>query len=505
MTTAADATRPSLTRQAGALASGSFATQVLAVVMLIALARLVSKAELGGYQQLALLYGILQPLLVGGIPAALLYFVPRSADPAEARAWLGHAYLLLGSSGLAVSVAFALARVPLADALGNPALADPLLVYAPLPFFAFMASVATTGLVAVRRAGVAAALSAFSGALTLVAVLVAVAIEPDTAHMAAGLVVAAACSAVVSTYAVQRIVGIAFRRADVARGMRALLVYGVPLALTGLVGRLAWQFDRLVVSHEFSAAVFAVYAIGAVELPITSIIQQSINAVLVPALSERYAAGDVDGMAALWRRAIRRSSLILLPTFVFFMLIAGEFIALLFGAGFSDSTSVFRIYLLLVPIRVATYGIITQAIGRTRINLMGSFLFLGANAILVLALVGPLGLEGPALGTVLATAALAIYYLVRLRAVLTLSIRALFPWSLLAANLAVSALAGVPVALLILAGVDGPLQLLLGGVLYGACYVGLMLAARRFDAQEIEWGRQLLRTLLGRRRLSAGG
>ena len=162
MTTAANATRPSLTRQAGALASGSFATQVLAVIMLMALARLVSKPELGGYQQLALIYGILQPLLIGGIPAALLYFVPRSDDAVEQRVWLGHAYLLLGSSGFAISVLFALARQPLADALGNPALAGPLLVYAPLPFFAFIASVATTGLVAVRHAGVAAALSAFT-------------------------------------------------------------------------------------------------------------------------------------------------------------------------------------------------------------------------------------------------------------------------------------------------------------------------------------------------------
>lgn len=503
MTTAANATRPSLTRQAGALASGSFATQVLAVVMLMALARLVTKPELGGYQQLALIYGILQPLLIGGIPAALLYFVPRSDDPEQQRVWLGHAYLLLGSSGLAISVLFALARHPLADALGNPALAGPLLVYAPLPFFAFVASVATTGLVAVRHAGVAAALSALTGALTLVTVLVGVAIVPDASHMAAGLVVAAACSAVVSTYAVQRIVGIAFRRADAARGMRALLAYGLPLALTGLVGRLAWQFDRLVVSRDFTAAVFAVYAIGAVELPITSIIQQSVNAVLVPALSERFAVGDIHGMAALWRRAIRRSSLILLPTFVFFMLTAEEFITLLFGSGFAGSTSVFRIYLLLVPIRVATYGIITQAIGRTRINLMGSFLFLGANAILVLALVGPLGLNGPALATVLATAALAIYYLVRLRSVLELSIRALFPWSLLAGNLAVSALAGVPLVLVIAAGVDGPLQLLLGGVLYAACYVGLMLVTRRLDGQEIEWGRQLLRVLARRPRLSS--
>jgi O-antigen/teichoic acid export membrane protein len=497
-------TRPSLTRQAGALASGSFATQLLSVALLVALARLVSKPELGGYQQLALIYGILQPLLVGGIPAALLYFVPRTDDPAERRAWLGHAYLLLGASGLAISVVFALARQPLADALGNPALAAPLLVYAPHPFFAFIAAVASTALVAVRRAGVAAALNAFAGIATLVTVLVAVAIEPDTTHMAAGLVIGAAVAAAVSTVTVQRIVGISLRRADAVRASRALLAYGLPLALTGLAGRLAWQFDRLVVSREFSAAVFAVYAVGAVELPITAIVQQSINAVLVPALTERNAAGDVGGMVALWRRAICRSSLVLLPVFVFFMLTAAELIRLLFGSAYESSTSVFRIYLLLVPIRVATYGIITQAIGRTTINLVGSILLLVLNAIFVLALVGPLGLNGPALGTVLATTGLAIYYLVRLRSVLGVGIGALFPWAPLAANLGLSALAGVPVVLLMIAGAGGVLLLVAGGALYGLAYIGLLLATRRLDAREIEWGARLLHALGLRWRLSPG-
>jgi O-antigen/teichoic acid export membrane protein len=494
MSTAEHATRPSLTRQAGALATGALGTQVLAIVLLVALARLVSKPELGGYQQISLIYGILQPLLVGGIPAALLYFVPRSHDLAEKRVWVGNSYLLLGASGLAISIVIAVARVPIADAIGNPDLAGPLLVYAPHPFFAFVTSIASTALVAVRRAGVAAILTTFTGALTLVAVLVAVAIEPNTAHMAAGLVVSAACAAVVSTFAVYRIVGVSFRRADATRGVRTLLAYGLPLALTGLVGRVAWQFDRLVVSHRFSPALFAVYAIGAVELPITSIVQQSVNAVLVPALSERYAANDLHGMAALWRRAIRRTSLVLLPAFVFFMIAAEPTMVVFFGSGYADSVSIFRIYLLLVPIRVATYGIITQAIGRTRINLMGSFLFLGVNAILVLALVGPLGLKGPALGTVLATAALAGYYLIRLRSVLGMSIRALFPWRLLAANLAVSALAGVPLFLLVRADIGGVfVQLVAGGLLYACCYVGLLLLTRRLDAQEIAWGTRLLR------------
>ena len=420
---------PSLTRQAGALASGSLATQVSALLLLMALTRLVPKAELGSYQQLGLIYGIMSPLLVAGIPAALLYFLPRTEDPARRREWVGEAYLLLGSLGLATSVAVAAGRAPIAQALGNPDLAGALLVYAPFPFLAFVTAVMPTALVAVGRAGRAAALNGLAGAVVTVAVLAAVAVEPDATHMAGGLVVAQLCATVACTYAVHRIVGISFHHADVTRGVRALLHYGLPLALTGLAGKFAFQFDRLVVSRDFTPALFAVYVVGAVELPLTVIVQQSVNAVLIPALARHFAAGDIPGMAALWRRAIRRTSLVLLPLFVFFMLTANETIHLLFGASYAQSADVFRIYLLLVPLRVATYGLITQAIGRTQINLTASFVLLALNAALVLALVGPLGLIGPALGTVLATFGMAIYYLIRLRAVLGLSVRALFPWS----------------------------------------------------------------------------
>ena len=418
----------------------------------------------------------------------------------------GEAYVLLGSIGLLVSIGIAVWRAPLATALGNSDLESALLVYAPQPFFAFLGGVMSTALVAVGRAGLAAATGAGSGLLALIGVVAATLVQADVEHMAAGLVVASACNALIATVVVQRTVGMTIGRRGLVRGIRMLLAYGLPLALTGLAGRLAWQFDRVVVSRQFSAALFAVYSIGAVELPLTTVVQQSVNAVLVPALTRHYAVGDIAGMAALWRRAIRRSSLVLLPMFVFFMLTADEVIRLLFGDGFERSVGVFRIYLLLVPLRVATYGLITQAIGRTRINLVGSFVLLAANGVLVLALVGPLGLLGPALGTVLATFVLAGYYLVRLRAVLGMPIRALFPWPLLAANLAISAAAGLPVAALLLAGLDGFLALVLGAFVYAPTYLALLLLARRLDPQELEWLRRARETTLAvpQRGLHAG-
>ena len=39
-----------------------------------------AKEQIATFQQLNLLYGDLAPLLLGGIPAALLYFVPRAGS-----------------------------------------------------------------------------------------------------------------------------------------------------------------------------------------------------------------------------------------------------------------------------------------------------------------------------------------------------------------------------------------------------------------------------------------
>jgi O-antigen/teichoic acid export membrane protein len=491
------AKQPSLTWQTGALASGALVSQASSILLLVALTRLVPKAQLGAYQQLGLLYGITSPLLVAGIPAALLYFIPRSEDPAQARARVGDSYILLGAMGLASSVLVVVMHAWIADALGNPALSPVLIVYAPYLFLSFVTAVMPPALIAARRAALAAKLNGFTGAFALVTVLAAVTLKPEALYMAVGLVASQACVALVATYAVQRTIGISLASEDLARGSLALLRYGFPLALTGLAGMFAFQFDRLVVSRDFSAAMYAVYALGAVELPITVVVQQAVNSVLVPAMVRHHAAGDIVGMTALWRRAIRRTSLVLLPMFVFFMLTAPETVRLLYGGSYHESAVVFRIYLLLVPLRVATYGIITQAIGRTRINLTASFVLLASNTVLVLALVGPLGLPGPAIATVVATFGMALYYLIRLRAVLRLTIRALFPTRVVLTNFALSATAGIPVAVLIAAGLHGVVQLLVAAVVYAPCYIALLLVARRLDATELALGHRILASVLG--------
>ena len=227
--------------------------------------------------------------------------------------------------------------------------------------------------------------------------------------VALGLSVAGVISAVIGVVAVVRIVGV---RVGPVR-WRALLGYGVPLAVTGLVGMLGYQLDRVIVASAFTPEEFAIYALGAVQVPVALLVRQAVNSVLVPVLSERWVAGDPVGLAGLWRDAMRKTSLVILPMFVFLMITADALVVTLFGNAYAESAGIFRVYLALLPLNVATWGLIPMAVGRTGLNVYGSIVLLVVNAAVALALIGPLGLYGAAAATPVAGLVVAVYFLAR--------------------------------------------------------------------------------------------
>src|SRR5947209_19549697 len=118
-TTANPRGRGSLAGEATMLTIGSLFTQAASILTLSVLARLVAKDEIGTYQQLSLFYGIVSPLLLGGIPAGLLFFLPRAKTDAARREWIGVAFATLGALGLVSSVGLALLPAPLARGPGG--------------------------------------------------------------------------------------------------------------------------------------------------------------------------------------------------------------------------------------------------------------------------------------------------------------------------------------------------------------------------------------------------
>jgi O-antigen/teichoic acid export membrane protein len=495
--------RRSLASEAAALAIGSLFTQGAAFVSVIVLARLLPKAELGGYQQLLLIYAIFSPLLIGGVPAALLYFLPRSADQDDRRRWVFDAYATLGLLGLAGTVALVLLRHPVAQGMSNDALAPALAAYAPFVLFSFVNAVMPNALIAQGMARRAAALNALYAVMWLVAVVVGAAVAETVESIAIALSIAAGVMSIVSIVAVIRNVGIERpRRLSMVR-WRRLLGYGLPLALTAVVGMIGFQLDRFVVSANFAPAVFAVYAVGAVEVPIATLIRQSVNSVLVPAMSKHHAEGDLAGLAELWRGSIRKLSLFMLPIFVFLMVVADDLIHVLFGANFSESADIFRIYLFLVPIQIATWGLIPMAVGRPRINVGGSLVILVVNGALAVALVGPLGIKGPAIATPVAALCAVGYFLLRIKKIIDIPLRDLVPWRVVLLDFALAALAAVPAVGILALPVAPAVRLVLSGIVYLVVCVWLLRRTRQID--DLDWQRLVGILASVRRRPAAAG
>jgi O-antigen/teichoic acid export membrane protein len=488
-----------LAGDAAVLATVALLTQGASMLGTIALARILPLGEFGLYQQLLLLYAIVAPLLFGGVPAALTYYLSRSTTEEERAGWTFDATVALAALGLLFALLLVLLRAPLADLLHRQGkLAVAIALLAPYTLFTFIAAVAPNALIPTGRARLSALLSGVSALIYLGCVITAAATWGDVRALSLAMGVSGAISAVLAMGVVGHVVGYRVRWRGVGRRVTGFLAYGLPLALTGLAGLLGYQFDRLVIGAQFSPEVFAIYAVGAVELPLAAAVQQSVNSVLLPELAVRHRDGDIAGLGMLWREAIRKTSLILLPAFVICMILADDIVRVAFGARFSESADIFRIYLLLMPLRVATYGLIPMAIGRTRINLTASLVVLGSNVVLALALVGPLGVKGPAWATVIATALTVAFYLVRLRSLLHLSIAALFPWRILASTLLVSAIAGLPIVAL--AGLETPpvVRAAVGATAYAALSVLALRLTRRIT--DDDWSR-LLRALRLRQRV----
>jgi O-antigen/teichoic acid export membrane protein len=451
-------------------------TQVAQILTLAVLARLVAKDQLGTYQQLNLVYSVVGPLLLAGVPTALLYFIPMAAGPREQHAWILRAYLVLGAMGIVFGLLTIAVRHPLATLFDNPDLAGALVLYAPYVLFAFIASAALPALAATGHTRSAGVFNALVGASTMVCVVVAAIVNPTADGLAVALSAAGALLAVASVLLVRRATGLRHAPIGGRAEARRMLAYGLPMAATGLAATVGYQFDRILVGAHYSPSDFAIYALGAVEVPVGVLIAAAVTNVLAPRLTVLWHAGEGARMLAVWREAMRKTGLLLLPLFVFLMVMSAELVRLLYGAGFDESVDVFRIYLLLLPLRITAWGLIFQSIGRTRINLWASIVILVVNAAVASTLIGPFGMVGAALAAPVSLAAAALFYLTRLRGISGLGMRGLIPGRALAGTFAASVVAAAPLLAIRELAAPAGVRLLLAGLVFSAlALLGLRL------------------------------
>ena len=83
-------------------------------------------------------------------------------------------------------------------------------------------------------------------------------------------------------------------------GIWEQLKYCLPLGISGYVGVMGKQLDKLLISYFFTPIDYAVYSRGAIQIPFITEIPAIINSILMPKYIKFYMKGNVNELLSLW-------------------------------------------------------------------------------------------------------------------------------------------------------------------------------------------------------------
>ncbi len=496
--------RPSgrrLAAGAGLVSAGRMLGSAFNLLIIVSLTRLLDPAVFGLVAMVYLIQETLNSIGTLGLPSALFYFVPKHGE-GSARS------LGLWTGGLLFALALPLA---LALWLGGPTIAEwadkpnlgPALGYLAVYLLADFPGQALPNFLLARqsyRAAFGVTVFFYGGRFLSLVVPAALGGSLETLMISfAGVALLRLLAFLGYFLLIHR--G-PLRRSGWSPG--SLLAYGVPLSLSQIVGKLNVQVDKYMIAALCSAQVFAVYTVGAIEIPLVPSIAYSVTDALIPALVLLHERRDSRGFVGTWHASMGKVAAIMMPIFFFFLVLAPPAMRIFFSASYSDAAVPFRVYLLLLPLRLCSYGGVVRALGRTRPVLWASGAALLANVLLNYPLYRLLGLPGPALASVLAQVVAISVLLAAVRKELKVAWRRIFPVAPVAKALAVAGGAALPL-LLVVQWLEGDvLQLAAGAAVYLPAYLGLGALTGLLGREDFDYLRDVVTLRILKRSARSG-
>ncbi len=477
----------SLTDKAGVVVFSRVLGTLIEMGTFVVLARLVSKEDMVVPGFLLVLYMTVRPLAAFGFPESVFYFFEKLA-PAHRRTFAVRTFAILTGLGAVAGLLMVGLAAAAPYALSDWAEPQRMAMERLLPWLGLvlLLEIPTTPmnniLLALDRQKASSWYQIMSSAGGFAAVVGPVVL---------GLGVNAIIHALAGFAALRFLITVVwFQLALPGPGqrpppgtLREQVSFSVPLGLNAFSGRFGKYLDRFVVAW-FLPAALADYLVGGQELPIITAIPGAVASVLISRYVALRLASDRQGLIDLWNSGIEGVSLIVVPVAMLFIVVAPDFITLVFGAQYAPAVVPFQIYTVILFHRVTIYGAMLQAYNDTRSILRFTFVTLVSNAILCVPFTWFLGLPGPALSALVSALITWYVYLRRISHHLDVGLRQVFPWGYYLRVLALSAVAGAAcwwIRSTVLASQPQVIALSVAVGVFVALYAGLGTLTRVID------------------------
>jgi len=461
--------RLGLSDRAGFMVLGNTAQSLAQLATIMVLTRLFSRGEYGSYRQVWLVYFTLSPVLLLGVPYSIFYFMPR-LDAEERRRFALRTVSLLFFLGAALALVIGAGAPLIAASMKNPALVPLLRAFALYALFALPTAVLPNLLVADgRHRAAGAVIGGFAFTLAAV-VVVAAAITHQVIWALRATALAALVQWAVAAVLLTRAHGYRFSLDWGA--LKKQLGWSVPVGLSAVISVLAQRAGNWIVAVLYkSPATYGIYDVGAFEVPLVGVLTFSVTTTLLPIFSGMHHRDEIAALVRLWHESMRKVALILFPVFVVLMVCAEPVMLILFTNKYAASVPIFRVYLLLLPLRTANYSAVLQSVGETRALWRGTLGSLTAVAVVGTLLAHTIGMIGPAIGLVLATYGVSVFWLLRTRRALGIRFAETFPWVRVGRIFGLSVVLGGVVLPILLLRLSPWATVAVIAPLYGALYL----------------------------------
>jgi O-antigen/teichoic acid export membrane protein len=447
----------------------------------VVMARIFDPAEFGTYKQIFLMYATLYGVAQFGMAESLYYFLPLA--PGQGGRYVLNAMAVLAVGGLASLGLLWTFGPNVSHWFHNPQLPDHLTLIGLYLLLTLISAVLEIVMICQKRhrwASVSYALSELLRApLFIVPVLVIRRLE--------WLLLGAAGFAVLRLGAALAYVWREFGgqlRPDTAL-LRRQLAYAIPFEMAVVVEILQAQFHQYAVSYHFDAAVYAIYAVGCLQIPVAELVGTSAANVMMVRMSEDLRDGRRDAVLALWQDTTRKLALVFFPLVGLLIVVARELIVFLFTERYVASVPIFMVWSTVMLFAALQTDAVMRVYAQTRFLLACNAIRLAVIALFIHWLLSVFHLPGAVLVTILATAVAKGMALARMKSLMGAGLSDLLPWRSLAAILAVAAAAAVP-ALIVKSELGASVfpRLVIASFVYAASYVALLYRFRLLSEGE---------------------
>lgn len=419
---------------------GTGLQQTTTFLLVAFLSRILNESDYATFKQGDLIVRTLLPLLVLGIPLSLSYFLPRIDDCKQKQFIYQSLFFLIffGTLGMLVLV---LLKEFISVKFLNTNLISIIPLYSIFLFFEVSTSFLPNYYLGTSQNSTLVIFASTFAVLRLIGVMIFYYQYQTIFMIINALVFTSGIKFIYMLFVITsrfRHEALSFEYLD----FKAQLLYALPIGISQLVGVFSDMLDKIIVSLMFKPEDYAVFINGTIDIPFVGLISGSIAAVLLPKFARDIGNSQNTDRIIMnqWKESICYAALIIIPVMFCLLLYAEGFIKILFSAKYLASVDIFRIYILKMPVGIATFSTVLLAAKKNKNILFNSIACIFINLFFNLLLIPRLGLNGAAISTVLSMYLLAILQIYQISKAMKISIWSVMPYRRLILCLSISAI-----------------------------------------------------------------